>query len=355
VNIRSSGESLRKFRDLELMQTCFISYKNRVELAIEALKDITKEIHEIQLKNVKHKKNGYLTSTVGSSVLGTALIGGLVTANPMVTVGIFAGTVLTSVGSIIVFTKRDKDRLVELDTQVTGIMLGLEQEYERCHTKIVELDLGRSEAGGGIEQLRERLREASMGRQGPGAGPRINLDVVTNVVQNMYNFSQGLRSRVNELPADVRSLLNDSLNQVQYFISPYGASQFMNIIKNEIQRNPPSPASDICCAGAGCDLITPPAAPLVGEVTETGGSSLYSKFGKVGKVMYTVGAVFAAYEFYHSLTQAQEFSKRLQRLRDSAELHKYEGTAREVFSICLDLQALLTVFKNSEEEYQLIM
>ena len=135
-------------------------------------------------------------------------------------------------GSIIVFTKRDKDRLVELDTQVTGIMLGLEQEYERCHTKIVELDLGRSETGGGIEQLRERLREASQGRQ--GIGTRINLDVVTNVVQNMYNFSQGLRSRVNELPADVRSLLNDSLTQVQYFISPYGASQFMNIIKSKI-------------------------------------------------------------------------------------------------------------------------
>ena len=137
-------------------------------------------------------------------------------------------------GSIIVFTKRDKDRLVELDTQVTGIMLGLEQEYERCHTKIVELDLGRSETGGGIEQLRERLREASQGRQGTGIGTRINLDVVTNVVQNMYNFSQGLRSRVNELPADVRSLLNDSLTQVQYFISPYGASQFMNIIKSKI-------------------------------------------------------------------------------------------------------------------------
>lgn len=77
----------------------------KVELAIEALRDITKEIHEIEMKNVKHKKNGYITSTVGSSVLGSALIGGLVTANPMVTVGIFAGTVLTSVGSIIVFTK----------------------------------------------------------------------------------------------------------------------------------------------------------------------------------------------------------------------------------------------------------
>ena len=45
---------------------CFTIYiVIKVELAIEALRDITKEIHEIQLKNVKHKKNGYLTSTVG--------------------------------------------------------------------------------------------------------------------------------------------------------------------------------------------------------------------------------------------------------------------------------------------------
>ena len=188
-------------------------------MAVEALKDITKEIHEIQLKNIKHKKNGYLTSTVGryflffnqeqkyiickyfSSVLGTALIGGLLTANPVVSVGIFAGTVLTSVGSIIVFTKRDKDRLAELDTQVTGIMLGLEQEFERCHASIASLQHtngdGDTDTGDSIHQLRDRLREASASRQlqGQGAGPRVNLDVITNVVQNMYNFSQGLRSR----------------------------------------------------------------------------------------------------------------------------------------------------------------
>ena len=188
-------------------------------MAVEALKDITKEIHEIQLKNIKHKKNGYLTSTVGryflffnqeqkyiiykyfSSVLGTALIGGLLTANPVVSVGIFAGTVLTSVGSIIVFTKRDKDRLAELDTQVTGIMLGLEQEFERCHASIASLQHtngdGDTDTGDSIHQLRDRLREASASRQVPGhrAGPRVNLDVITNVVQNMYNFSQGLRSR----------------------------------------------------------------------------------------------------------------------------------------------------------------
>ena len=89
---------------------------------------------------------------------------------------------------------------------------------------------------------------------------------------------------------------------------------------------------------------------MVTDMTETSSGSLYSKCGKVGKVMYTVGAVFAAYEFYHSMTQAKQFSKQLQRLRDSAELHKYEGTAREVFNICLDLQAILTIFNNAEED-----
>ena len=32
---------------------------------MEALRDIAKEIHEIEVKNVNHKKNGYITSTVG--------------------------------------------------------------------------------------------------------------------------------------------------------------------------------------------------------------------------------------------------------------------------------------------------
>lgn len=356
IAVRSSKEALQRYRDFEQMQNSFISYKNRVEVAIEVLKDITNEIHEIQMKNVKHKKNGYITSTVGSSVLGTALIGGLVTANPLVTVGIFTGTVLTSVGSIIVFTKRDKNRLEELDTQVTGIMLGLEQEFERCHTKVTALNSDVE----GIDELRDRLREASSARQTDDQQrqSRVNLDVVTNVVQNMFNFSQGLRSRINEMPADVRDLLSNSLNQIQYFISPYGASQFANIIKNEVQRNTANTAkvTDVCCAapGSSVDLITPPAAPIMTEVSETGGTSIYGKCGKVGKMMYTVGAVFAAYEFYHSLTQAKEFSKRLQRLRDSAELCKYEGAAKEVFSICLDLQALLTIFNNMDDEYEMI-
>ena len=50
-----------------------------------------------------------------SGVLGTALVGGLVTANPVVTFGLFAGTVLTSVGSLISLTSRQKSRIKELE------------------------------------------------------------------------------------------------------------------------------------------------------------------------------------------------------------------------------------------------
>ena len=125
-----------------------------------------------------------------SSVLGTSLIGGLVTANPLVSLGIFAGTVLTSVGSIIVLTKRDKDRLAELDRAVTGIMLGLEQEFEKCHSKLASLE---SDCHN-IDQLTTQLRAASIGRDMAGAGGS-NLDLVTNLIGNIHTFSRGLRSR----------------------------------------------------------------------------------------------------------------------------------------------------------------
>ena len=125
-----------------------------------------------------------------SSVLGTSLIGGLVTANPLVSLGIFAGTVLTSVGSIIVLTKRDKDRLAELDRAVTGIMLGLEQEFEKCHSKLASLE---SDCHN-IDQLSTQLRAASIGRDMAGAGGS-NLDLVTNLIGNIHTFSRGLRSR----------------------------------------------------------------------------------------------------------------------------------------------------------------
>ena len=91
--VRTNGDALKRYIDFEQMQKAFISYKNKVhifiihyfyaltvsqypyliwfwfivqvEIAVEALKDIAKEIHEIEVKNVKHKKNGYITSTVG--------------------------------------------------------------------------------------------------------------------------------------------------------------------------------------------------------------------------------------------------------------------------------------------------
>lgn len=347
--VRTNGEALKRYIDFEQMQKAFISYKNKVEIAVEALRDIAGEIHEIEVKNVNHKKNGYITSTVGSSVLGTSLIGGLLTANPLVSVGIFAGTVLTSLGSIIVLTKRDKDRLAELDREVTRIMVGLEGEFEKCHSKLASLDTDCHN----IDQLTTQLRAASIGRDMAGSGGS-NLDMVTNLVGNINTFSRGLRSRINELPADVRLLLNDSLQQIQYFISPYGASQLVNIIKNEIQRNPQSSRADICCAGSFDSVGVCPAPPVLTSAEGGGGGSLYSRCGKVGKVLYSVGAVFAAYEFYNSFNKAKELTKWLQRLRDSAELLKYNGTAKEVFNISLDLQVILAIFKEGEEEYEMV-
>jgi hypothetical protein len=45
----------------------------------------------------------------------------------------------------------------------------------------------------------------------------------------------------------------------------------------------------------------------------------------------------------------------LQRLRDASDLLKYEGSAKEVFNIALDLQVILsTIFRDAEEEYEVI-
>ena len=61
--------------------------------------------------------------------------------------------------------------------------------------------------------------------------------------------------------------------------------------QNPVRRTPPG---DLCCAGASTDVIPAPAGAMVTDMTETSSGSLYSRCGKVGKVMYTVGAVFAA-------------------------------------------------------------
>jgi len=79
--------------------------------------------------------------------------------------------------------------------------------------------------------------------------------------------------------------------------------------------------------------------------------TLFSSCSNLGKVVYTVGAVAAAYELYSSLTKATELTKRLQRLKDSSDLLMYEGAAKDVFNIAMDLQIILsTVFKEDTED-----
>jgi len=358
--VRCNGEALRQYIQFEQLQAHFVTYRTKVEMAVDSLKEIAKELHELEIKNVKHKKNGYIASTVGSGVLGTALIGGLVTANPAVTIGMFAGTVLTSVGSLITLTSRQKGKMKELDQKVTEMLLGLEEEFARCHRSMVLMN----GEGEGIDQIRANLDNALVGRQMAGNGA-MNLDTITRILTNFQRFSSNMRSRVNDLPAEVRALLSDGFSQMQYFISPYGASQLINLMRTDTGMGdavPGSVSSNTCCAGSSLDCVLPPSPPV--EVPSTGSGvvcaqdgkrSIYSSCGKLGKVAYTVGAVFAAFEFYNSVTKAGELTKRLQRLRDASDLLKYEGAAKEVFNIALDLQVILsTVFRDGDEEFEVI-
>ena len=41
---------------------------------------------------------------------------------------------------------------------------------------------------------------------------------------------------MNDLPAEVRALLSDGISQMQYFISPYGASQLINMMRSRLQH-----------------------------------------------------------------------------------------------------------------------
>jgi len=356
--VRCNGEALRQYIEFEQLQTNFITYRTKVEMAVESIRDIARELHELEIKNVKHKKNGYITSTVGSGVLGTALIGGLMTANPLVTIGMFAGTVLTSVGSLIALTSQQKSRIRELDQQVTDMLLGLEEEFERCQRNLAALNGD----GQGIDQIRANLDNALIGRQMAGQGA-MNLDTITRILTNFQRFSSNMRSRVNDLPAEVRVLLTDGFSQMQYFISPYGASQLINMMRTEVPAvdnlSSVSVPPPTCWAGSSADCITPPAPPPgsgTGVVCASDGKrTFYSSCGKLGKVAYTVGAVFAAFEFYNSVTKAGELTKKLQRLRDASDLLKYEGAAKDVFNIALDLQVILsTIFREAEEDYEML-
>ena len=131
AGLRSNGARIREVVRLKELQHHFISYRSKVglrvsfgqslkvklnlkvEIAVDALKDIARELHQLEVGAVKKRQvhifssqtfftagflqTGHVTSSVGSGVLGSALVAGLVTAGPVLTVGLFAGTVLTSV------------------------------------------------------------------------------------------------------------------------------------------------------------------------------------------------------------------------------------------------------------------
>ena len=69
---------------------------------------------------------------------------------------------------------------------VTGIMMGLEKEFEVCHSKLASLETDCHN----IDQLTTQLRAASIGRDMAGPGGS-NLDMVTNLIGNIHTFSQG--------------------------------------------------------------------------------------------------------------------------------------------------------------------
>jgi len=340
AGLRSTGERIREVVRLKELQHHFISYRSKVEIAVDALKDIARELHQLEVGAVKKRQTGHVTSSVGSGVLGSALVAGLVTAGPVLTVGLFAGTVLTSVGGLIVFSGRKGARERELEVQVTAILLSLEREFEQCQRGLEEL--GCPNQGEGLEQLRMRVALAE--REGAGG-----LRAVSNIITNIASIADNLSSRVGALPREVRSLLGGGLAQVQYFISPYGASALMGLLSGDQNTRP----FNAPCTSSSCDpgsLMS-----VAGQGGSRGGSAcqkktLFSSCSNLGKVVYTVGAVAAAYELYSSVTKATELTKRLQRLKDSSDLLKYEGAAKDVFNIAMDLQIILsTVFKDRED------
>jgi len=331
------GERIREVVRLKELQHHFIQLRSKVEIAVDALKDIARELHQLEVGAVKKRQTGHVTSSVGSGVLGSALVAGLVTAGPALTVGLFAGTVLTSVGGLIVFSGRKGARERELEVQVTAILLSLEREFEHCQRGLEEL--GCPDQGEGLEQLRMRVVLAE--RESAGG-----LRAVSNIITNIASIANNLSSRVGALPREVRSLLGGGLAQVQYFISPYGASALMGLLSGDQNTQPFNAASTSSTSDPGSLM----------SIAGQGGSAcqkktLFSSCSNFGKVVYTVGAVAAAYELYSSVTKATELTKRLQRLKDSSDLLKYEGAAKDVFNIAMDLQIILsTVFKEGRED-----
>jgi hypothetical protein len=338
--VRSQGEDVRQLVQLKELQHHFVGYRSKLEVATEALRDIAQELHGLEVRAAERHRAGHFATSLGSGVVGGALVGGLVTANPLVSAGLLVGTVLTTAGGVIVMADRQKKRSAELQLQVTAILASLEREYEQCQRGLQQLD-GPLD---GLEQLRLRLEVAERGKPGRG-----HLKTLYRILANISTFAEGLQSRREALPREVRGLLEQGLAQVQYFISPYGATALVGLLKGGAPPGQPVPPA----AGTGgpglaemVGQVGPPTAPAAGK-----GNTLFSSCGKLGKVAYTVGAVGAVYQLYTSVAKTTELTKRLQRLRDSSDLLKYEGPAKDVFNISLDLQLILsTVFKEEGTE-----
>jgi len=335
--LRSSGEVIREVVRLKELQYHFITYRSKVEVAVDALKDIARELHMLDMAGARRRQAGHFTSGVGSGVLGGALVAGVITTGPLLTLGLFAGTVLSSVGGLITFTGREGKRVRELEVQVTAVLLAVEREFEACQQKLQECE-GSTE---GLEHLRLQVALAESERPG-------GLQVVARILGNVATFADGLSSRVSSLPREVRSLLDGGLHQVQYFISPYGASALVNLLKGE-RVSPTGPVVSANTTSLPENLLGAMGSTPAASSCEK--KSLFASCGKLGKVAYTVGAVVTFYELYNSVTKVTELTKKLQRLKDSSDLFKYEGAAKDVFNIAMDLQLILsTVFKTESEE-----
>lgn len=342
--VRENREAIRQLVNLKELQHHFVSYRSKVEVAVEALWDIARELHELQVAALKQARTGHLTSSLGSGLLGGALLGGLLTAGPLVTVGLFTGTVLTSLGSLITFTGKEGKRARQLELQVTSILSSLEREYEKCQQSLVDCGGEQLAGTGGLEQLRLEVEVAE--RQRPGG-----LDTVYNILNNIARVSNSINNTAESLPREVRNLLDGGLAQVQYFISPYGASALVNLLRGGGPPAPGGPVSSLAVSPGATARLDAVAGAAVGAppTSNCQKKSLYSSLGKLGKVAYTVGAVLTAYEFYSSVSQARDITRKIQTLRDSSELLRYEGAAKEVFNIALDLQLILsTVFKEED-------
>jgi len=313
VAVRTSRETLRQYAEFHLLQEEFVTYRTKVEIAVTTLREVARRLHDLEIKKVKHKQDGYITATFGSGVAGTALVGGILTTGPLVTAGLFVGTVLSSAGALIVWNAGEKKEVSDCQEKVNNILQDLEAEFAKCVARMRRLygeDMDMEELGNGVGGV-QGGHWRNHGEQGR------NLHTVDTIIRNIHMYATEFRQRLNELPADLRGTIEDGLSWITAFVSPAGAARFVNLFRSEssitdggLLHGSPSPG--ILCASPSVPEVNAPVNPRDGKTT------YFSSCGKFGKVMYTAGAVMAAWEFYNSITKAGELRKELQRLRDSS-------------------------------------